>query len=162
VTESRVVDASPFIFLANAGVLELLRSGCSRVVLPAAVVAEIRNVDPPDPAAAALDEVSWIDLVEDLPIPELVQLWGLDPGESSVLAWAGANPGAEAVIDDREARRCAATLGILVRGTLGLVVQAKRRGAIPSAPAIIDRPRAAGMYLSDQVVREALSLIGEA
>ena len=41
-------------------------------------------------------------------------------GESTVLAWALAHPGARAIIDDLHGRRCAEALGIPLRGTVGL------------------------------------------
>jgi predicted nucleic acid-binding protein len=72
-----------------------------------------------------------------------------------------AHPGTSAVIDDLAARRCAAAHGIGVRGTLGLVLTARRRGAIPSARRVIEELRDAGMYLSDAVADRALALVDE-
>jgi len=78
-----------------------------------------------------------------------------------VLAWAHARPGTLAILDDLAARRCAATLRIPVRGTLGLVLAAKRRGRIPAARPVLESLRASGMYLSDPVLNKALALVGE-
>jgi predicted nucleic acid-binding protein len=95
------------------------------------------------------------------PVPAQIQSWGLGPGESSVLAWAHAHPGSEAIIDDLAGRRCAAAFNIPVRGTLGLALIAKQRGRIPSARRVLDQLRQGGMYLSDQVMNDALTLVGE-
>ena len=65
------------------------------------------------------------------------------------------------ILDDLAARRCAAIHQIPVRGTLGLVLVAKRRGVISSARSTLDELRRVGMYLSDAVLDDALSLIGE-
>ena len=78
-----------------------------------------------------------------------------------MLAWGEAHAGTEIIIDDLAARRCAATIGIPVRGTLGLVLFAKGRGTIPAARAIIDDLRGAGMYLSKRVIDQALRHVGE-
>jgi predicted nucleic acid-binding protein len=78
-----------------------------------------------------------------------------------VLAWAQVHSGSEAIIDDLAARRCAAAFNIPVRGTLGLALIAKQRGRIPSARDVLDQLRHGGMYLSDQVMNEALTLVGE-
>jgi predicted nucleic acid-binding protein len=67
----------------------------------------------------------------------------------------------EAVIDDREGRRCAAALGIPVRGTLGLDLIAKRRGRIDRARPILETLRGAGMRLSTAVLDRALAEVGE-
>lgn len=95
------------------------------------------------------------------PVPPQIQAWGLGQGESSVLAWAHAYPGTEAIIDDLAARRCAATFTIPVRGTLGLVLTAKQRGRIPAARPVLLQLRQGGMYLSDRVMNQALTLVGE-
>ena len=66
-----------------------------------------------------------------------------------------------AVIDDLAARRCASVVGISTRGTLGVVLLAKQRGIIPSAADIVAQLRNAGLYLSPEVIGDALSLVGE-
>jgi predicted nucleic acid-binding protein len=86
---------------------------------------------------------------------------GLGPGESAVIAWAHANKGAQAIIDDLAGRRCAAAFSIPVRGPLGLVLIAKQRGHISSARQLLYELRQAGMYLSDSVLQEALEKVRE-
>jgi predicted nucleic acid-binding protein len=78
-----------------------------------------------------------------------------------VLAWALAHAGARAVIDDLQGRRCAESLGIPLRGTVGLVLRARRSGAIVSVRHALDRLRTGGMYLSDRIVAEVLKEAGE-
>ena len=78
-----------------------------------------------------------------------------------LLAWAHAHSGTEAIIDDLPARRCAAAHGISVRGTLGLVLAAKKHGRISAARPVLEDLRRKGMYLSDRVLDEALALLGE-
>lgn len=108
-----------------------------------------------------MDGASWLIVVTDPPIPSVVQSWDLGAGESAVLAWALAHPGTEAVIDDLAARRCAETLGIPLRGSLGIVLAAKQCGLIPAARPLIERMRQSGMYLSDDVLNGALGIVGE-
>jgi predicted nucleic acid-binding protein len=65
-------------------------------------------------------------------------------------------------VDDLAApRRCAATLGIPVRGTLGLILTAQRRGVIPQARPALENLRRSGMYLSDHILNQALKLVDE-
>ena len=66
-----------------------------------------------------------------------------------------------AILDDMAARRCAAAHRVPVRGTLGLVLVAKREGLIPAARPVLDGLRQAGMYLSDALLNRALTLVGE-
>ncbi|MEY3403806.1 MAG: hypothetical protein RLZZ86_3428 [Cyanobacteriota bacterium] len=52
-------------------------------------------------------------------------------------------------------------LGIPIRGTLGIVLTAKQRGIIRSARPVLEQLRLRGMYLSDKVINQALTLVGE-
>lgn len=61
----------------------------------------------------------------------------------------------------RAGYRCATTLGIPIRGTLGLVLTAKQRGEISAARPVLEQLRLSGMYLSDWVMNQALALVGE-
>ena len=159
--ERPAVNASPLIFLVGADLLDLLRLAGDEIIVPTPVAEEIKRRGTQDPTAQALKQANWLLITEAPPIPPIIQAWGLGTGESSVLAWANANPGTEAIIDDLAARRCAAALGIPVRGTLGLVLIAKQRGKIVSARVVLEQLRQSGMYLSDRVLNEALNLVGE-
>lgn len=159
--EPPVVDASPLIFLSRASLLDLLRLAGQTVLVPRAVASEIRRRGAIDVTAQVVETTPWLVVVEAPPTPPAILAWDLGTGEAAVLAWAYAHAGTEAIIDDLAGRRCAAALGIPVRGTLGLVLTAKRRGIIPAASPVLERLRVSGMYLSDRVLNQALALVGE-
>lgn len=159
--ERPVINASPSIFLSKAGLLSLLKIMGEELVVPKAVASEIQRRGQNDPTVQALATTTWLVITETPAIPDLIQSWDLGPGESAVLAWAYAHPGAEAIVDDLAARRCAASLNVPVRGTLGLVLTAKQHGTISSARPVLEQLRQSGMYLSDRVLNQALTLIGE-
>jgi predicted nucleic acid-binding protein len=161
VGERPAVNASPLIFLARANLIELLQLAGTEIVVPTPVAEEILRRGPDDPAAQALSSVEWLTIADPPPIPEVVQGWDLGAGESSVLAWSYEHPGADCILDDLAARRCANLLGLPVRGTLGLVILGKRRGIFPKARPVLERMRRSGMYLSDRVLNRALSKVGE-
>lgn len=159
--ERPVVNASPLIFLARANLLDLIRLAGEEIVVPRVVEEEIQRRGPTDTTVHAIEQTPWLVVTETPPIPEAIQSWGLGDGESSVLAWAYTHSGAEAIIDDLAARRCAAVFGIPVRGTLGLVLTAKTRGKVSEARPILEKLRQSGMYLSDRVMNQSLALVGE-
>lgn len=159
--ELAVVNASPLIFLTRAGLLDLLQLLSSEIIVPEIVATEIEVRGKSDPTAQAIANTAWLVVTQTPPVPPQIQSWGLGPGESSVLAWAHAHPGSEAIIDDLAGRRCAAAFHISVRGTLGLALIAKLRGRIPSARRVLEQLRQGGMYLSDRVMDEALARVGE-
>ena len=69
--------------------------------------------------------------------------------------------GLEAIIDDLAGRKCAASLDVFVRSTLGIVLVAKRRGTIELARPVIEDIITAGLYLSRKVLDRALQRVGE-
>lgn len=156
-----VVNASPLIYLARADLFDLLHLAGSEVVVTSAVMSEIEARGPDDPTVAAVRSAAWIQPVGTPSIPAAVTAWDLGPGESSVIAWALENPPCRTVIDDLQGRRCASSLGVPLRGTLGLVLRAKNAGRIQSARHALDQLREAGMYLSRRVLDTALAEIDE-
>ena len=159
--ERPAVNASPLIQLAGAKLLDFLQLASPEIVVPRPVADEIRAGGAADAAVTALETTPWLSVVDPPIVPPVIQAWDLGQGESSVLAWAHANPGTLAILDDLAARRCAATLRIPVRGTLGLVLVAKQRGRIKTARPVLEAMRESGMYLSDSVLNRALALVGE-
>lgn len=138
-TEAAVADASPLILLSRAGYLDLLQLETSTTSIPGAVWAEIGAYGENDITARALRETAWLVRVEVTSVLEELIRWDLGRGETEALSWAWSHPGYTAVVDDLQARRCAAALGIPVRGTLGLVLLAKRRGRLASARVALHR-----------------------
>jgi predicted nucleic acid-binding protein len=154
-----VVNASPLIFLANAGYLDLLRSeGDTHVVVPQAVHDEITAGGREDAAAKALRVVPWLRKVGAVVVPEGILAWDLGAGESAVIATALALPAEGVIIDDMAGRRCALACGLRVSGTLGLVLRAEGDGRIDDARMVLAELRSRGMWLSDAVIDRALAL----
>ena len=131
------------------------------VVIPEAAVLEIQRRGPADPAVQALAQATWLVSVDPGPIPAHVAALGLGDGETAVLAHALANSGSGAILDDQAARHAAAALGIPHLGTLGVVIAAKAQGLITAARPVVEQLRQQGMYLSDQLMNQALAQVGE-
>jgi len=159
--ETAVVDASPFIFLSRANHLDLLHSIYGKILIPRAVAEEILAMGPHDVSAAALTNCHLSEIVPSPPIPASIRRWGLGPGESSVLALVLPNPQMIVIMDDLAGRRCADAKGLKTRGTLGIVLLARKRGLIRSARATMEELIRSGLYLSQPVLDEALRRVGE-
>ena len=156
-----VVNASPLIVLAKTGYLDLLRLAGDPVLMPRQVEHEIYQGSPKDPAVQVLGQTSWLHIVDPGPVAPVLQPYRLGAGEAAVLTWALAHSGTEALLDDLPARRCAAALGVLHRGSAGLVIAAKQQGLIPLARQVLEQLRQAGLHVSDQVMNRILSQVGE-
>lgn len=158
-SDTLVVNASPLIFLGNAGRLDLLRAtGASRIVVPQAVFDEVTATKHSDRAAAALVASDWIERVAPIDLSPTITEWDLGSGESAVIAVALEITGSRPVIDDLAGRRCALALGLDVLGTLGVVIAAYRRGEIENARQVLLDLRASGMWLSDVLIERTLEI----
>lgn len=154
-----IVNASPLIVLAKVGRLELLE-GMAKILVPAAVRAEILAGPGDDPARQAI-ESGWGAEVTVSTIPTEIVEWGLGAGETDVLAAALENHGAIVVLDDAQARACASTLGLPVIGTIGAVLRAKTRGLLPAAGPVLRELLSAGLRIDAATLRDALKSVGE-
>jgi len=159
--ERWVVNASPLIVLGKIGQLDLLTKLPQRIVVPAAVVSEIIAGPEEDSARLAIQTKMFTKVNTPVILPELTA-WDLGAGETSVLAYALAHPGWVAILDDGAARKCAKTFGIPMKGTLAVVIMAKKRGLIPSAAKVLHSVQEAGLRLDEGLIRVVLrQTVGE-
>lgn len=161
VAERGVINASPLIFLSRAHHLDLLHHVVEHVLVLEPVAAEIRKKGASDITVKAIESGPWMEIVPTPIVPDMVLQWSLGPGESSVLALASSDSNLIAIIDDLAGRRCAASLGIPVRGTLGIVLIAKKQGFIKSARSVMEDLIRAGLYLSPALLDAVLERAGE-
>ncbi len=159
--DEAAADASPLILLARVDRLDLLRHTAPLLVVTDIVLGEVTHARSDPRIAQFVHGTGWVRIEATSPLPPGTCRKLIDAGEASVLSWCVANPGTAALLDDRAGRRCAESLNLPVRGTLGVVLAAKRSGAIPAARPIVNALRAAGMLVSDAVVEGGLSLVGE-
>lgn len=158
--ETLVIDASPLIFLGNAGQLDLLHaSGASRFMVPSSVLDEVLSSGHPDRAAQAVANATWIERAPSVPVPPEIIEWDLGPGESAVIATCLRLGDARPALDDLAGRKCARAFGLRVVGTVGLVIAAHRAGHVEDPRKTLLDLRAAGMWISDSVVEQALRLL---
>jgi predicted nucleic acid-binding protein len=150
-----VLNASPLIVLARVGHADLFQVLADTVVVPRAVVAEIEAGPADDPARRWLAGTP-LPVVQATPTPEILA-WDLGAGETAVLAYALAEPGWTAILDDGAARRCARSFSVPLKGTLAVVILAKQRGLIPSATEVLRALLSNGFRLDETIIREALA-----
>jgi len=156
-----VLNASPLILLGSIGRMDLLETLCTEIAVPAAVVAEVCTGPYQDASQDWLASRAQAYVRHLEQVDPVVKAWDLGAGESEVLTWARRNPVYEAILDDRAARNCAVTLGIQVRGTLGVILLAKREGAIDRVQPVFQKLQDAGMRIAADVLDKAFRLAGE-
>lgn len=155
-----VFDASPLIALGKAGLLDLPEQLAVEGVIPEAVAAEVMAGEETDPARRWLQSGPPFPVVA-VPVAPVVAAWDLGTGESAAISYALAHIGTEAVLDERAARTCAKALGVRARGTLGLLVLAKREGVVLAVRPHVEALLAAGYHLGADLVALVLARVGE-
>ncbi|CAN91288.1 hypothetical protein sce1131 [Sorangium cellulosum So ce56] len=156
-----ISDTGPLSYLHRLGRLELLQQLYRRLLVPPAVVAEL-NVglrlgrDLPD-----VTTLDWIEL-RSPPAHALQGIDGLGAGETEGIALSRSLPGSLVLLDDGYARTVAASLGLHITGTAGVLVVAKERGLLDLVRPELERLQTFGFRLATPVWRAVLERAGEA
>ena len=158
-----VADTGPLIYLSEVGLLHLLRDLYGGVLVPREVYDEVVVHGHGETGAADVALASWIQ-VSVRPSTSSLRLGlltELDAGEAAAIALAMEEGADLILIDERKGRKIARLLGLAVRGTLGVLVEAKRREQVGLVRPILAQLSAAGFRVSDAVKDEILRSAGE-
>jgi predicted nucleic acid-binding protein len=158
-----VTNTSPVIALVGVGRLDLLGSMFERVVVPFEVWSELTDMPNATEPASVLSLPNVGFLPRPLasvgrPQPEIPASLHAGERAAMLLAWAH---GARVLLDDGEARRAAKQIGLFVTGTLGILVEGKRLGAVASVRPLIEQMVVNGCRFAPELVEEVLRTVGE-
>ncbi len=142
----------------------LLRDLYGELLLPAQVHAEVVVQGKGLPGSAEVDAAPWCSVIQpaldiDAVRPTYPQLGA---GEVAAIMNALQLKAELLLCDDMAARRVAEALGQRLKGTLGILVEAKQRGLLPRVGEVVEELLRAGAWFNPAVAREALRLAGEA
>ena len=73
-----------------------------------------------------------------------------------MLSYALANPGWTAILNDGAARKCAVAFSVDVKGSLAIVILARKRGLIPQAKQVLRAMQEVGLRLDERTIRQVL------
>jgi predicted nucleic acid-binding protein len=155
-----VLNNTPLVALWTIGRLDLLRDLYQEVLVPQEVEDEFLATDE-STRRQALENTPWVKTVQLSSPRRAVAYVGLDPGEAAVLAVAEERDARLVILDEKKARRFAERMGIPMTGTLGVLILAKEAGLLISIAEPMARLQEAGLFLSQDLVRQALRLAGE-
>lgn len=147
-----VVNASPLIVLGRLSQLPLLTELAQTLVVPAAVAHEIVQGPEEDAARIWLSTAGRAFVEESRPLEPVVAAWDLGAGESAVISRTLKSPDFEAILDDLAARKCAAALSVPIRGTLGVLLLAKKEGLVTELAPLLNDVQRAGFRIRPDVL----------
>ncbi len=156
-----ICNTSPLQYLHQIDQLSILPALVGSVIVPPAVLVELdagiaKGLDLPQP-----EKLKWVRMQSPISASAVSLITDLGPGESQVLMLALEIPGSVALLDDALARRVAMAKGIPIKGTLGLLLDAKRAGHLTAVKPSLDRLQELGFRLAQQTRDAVLKLAGD-
>ena len=150
-----VSNTSPLNYLVLIELQQLLPALFSRVLVPEAVLRELRSPAAPAQIGAWLNtSPDWIESRVATDIP--TELRQLGPGEREAIALAESVNRGLVLLDERRARGIARQRGLAVTGTLGVLDLAAARGLVDLADAC-DRLARTNFRGSPRLLRSLLN-----
>lgn len=159
-----VCNTSPLSNLAAIERLFLVREVYERIVIPEAVANEIAKVGTIYPQASLIRSQDWIAIYTVNNESKIRQLQGkkLDRGEAEAIALAIDFNAKLLIIDEQLGRKIALDEGLNITGLLGVLLEAKKKGAIGKIKPIVDDLRSKAKFrIAPILYREVLRLAGE-
>jgi predicted nucleic acid-binding protein len=152
-----VADTGPVNYLIEIGCIEVLSRLAERTVLPTAVRDELLHPAAPDAVRAwVAAPPCWVEIRA---AAKPVEAPGVSRADREAIALAE-ELGALLLMDDQQARRCAARIGIHTIGTVGLLEAAARRNLV-RLPEVLGKLRATTCFLPDEIIEAALKRDGQ-
>lgn len=160
-----ISNTSPLLNLAIVDHLFLLPQHFGQIVIPEAVLAELKiNDDLPGSSnlKSAVDE-GWL-IVKAVENQALVNLLRreLHQGESEAIALAVELSADKVLLDEKEARQAARALSLSITGIVGILLRGRQDGSISSLRNVCDRlQQDANFWLSPALRTQILQVSGE-
>ena len=153
-----IANTTPLIALANIGKFNLLQRIYGEVMIPVAVVKEIKS----EPTRTLVASSEWIRVctIKDDRKHNLYKS-RLHAGEVEVMILAEEQSADLLLMDDKAAKKTAKFMGFNVTGTLGILLKAKREGYIEEIKPLLKKLILDGLFISDTLMRLTLTQANE-
>ena len=131
----------------------MLAQLAEKTVLPVSVQAELVDRAAPEAVRAwAAAPPAWVEIRA---ATQTVEARDISPADREAIALAKELDAAVLLMDDRHARRCAAALGVVTMGTVGLLEVAAARDLV-ALPVALEKLRGTSCFLSEDLIENAL------
>jgi hypothetical protein len=157
-----VADTSILLNLCRVQQIELLRSLFVEIVIPPEVGAEFSRLSSTTGRFQGLVVPSWIRQQSAAAQIKIPSAPALHAGEIAALCLAVELHADAILIDERSGHAVAQRLGLKTIGILGIILQAKAAGLLPSIRPVIERlERDAKFWITPSLRQQVLQTAGE-
>jgi predicted nucleic acid-binding protein len=147
-----IADTSPISYLVLIGEQEILPVLFGRVFIPSTVFQELQATVAPPPVARWIAHYpNWLEIRATTHAPD-VSLFHLDPGEREAILLAEELAADLLLMDEKAARKEAASRNLPTSGTLGVLDLAAEKGLVDFSQ-VFGRLKQTSFYVSASVER---------
>ena len=159
-TKPVISNNSPLVALWSLDLLSLLRDLYTEIWIPQEVEKEFLGIEK-ESRQEALNNAPWIKVV-DLTNQESISVYDrLDSGEAAVFALADNYNPRFIIVDEKKARQEASKIGLSYKGTVGILLEGKKKGLIDKIKPLLMTLKQNGMHLDASIINKALQQTGE-
>jgi len=157
-----ICNATPLINFAVINRLDILEAVFGKIIIPQAVYVETTVTGFPGPEFVLQAITSnWVQIRSVSTVAPSITS-ELDNGEREAIALALETGEQRILLDEREARQVAQSLGLQVIGTLGILLLAKNREIITQVQPLLDAMIDTAQYwVSSTLYKQVLQQAGE-
>lgn len=158
-----VTNSTPIISLAKIDKLHLLTDIFGKIYVPNAVYKEVAVKGKGRPGSKEIKEAEWVASAEVSNItPKKHLLTYLDEGEAEVILLADELNADLVIMDERKGYEVLSNLlNIKVIGTIAILSMAKDLGLIENIKPYLDKMKAEGVWIDDQIYAISLKDVNE-
>lgn len=158
-----VSDTSPISNLFLIGELKLLHHIYNEVLIPNAVMNELKKLENFNISIEVIKQASWIKCIEVKHRNEVQELLGdLDLGEAEAIVLAKNLHADWLLIDETKGRKTAKDMGLQIVGLLGVLLLAKKEGLIHEVKSYLEKLITKTKFrMTQELFDEVLVLAGE-
>ena len=153
-----IANTTPLISLADIGCFELLQKLYGEIVIPHAVLEELKS----EPVKTLVRNSNFIHVmrISDYRTKRIFSS-RLHNGEVEVLLLAEEQDADLLLMDDNAAKKTAKFMGFKVTGTLGVLLKGKQEGYIREIKPLLDKLIATGFYVKPEIMQYVLEEANE-
>ena len=156
-----IVNSTPLIVLAEIDKLNLFKDIYGSISVAQAVYDEVVNKGQGRQDAWKIKKCRWINVNnvnDDNYVNFIMDEFKLDLGEAETISLARKEYANLVFIDEKKGRKVAELFKIEVRGTVGLIIHAKKLGLVKNVTAILNSLRGVDFRLSDTIYQRVKHL----
>lgn len=156
-----VSNTTPIISLLKLNSLHIMQQLYTQIYIPLAVYNEIEAGKSKE-FYTDLSKINWINIIEIHDKLAVKYFLDLDAGEAEAIVLATEINAELIILDEKLGRFHAKHADLIVTGTIGVLIKAKKAGLVKNIKPLLDELTDKNVWISPQFKKKILKIVGEA